>query len=73
MKGRIKKVQLPTTGKIRFVPPEDYDPSTPLKRGPNGGYVDKFGNEWSKGPSRTPGQSFKWDVQLGKNKLGPFI
>jgi filamentous hemagglutinin len=39
----------------------------------NGGYLDKFNNEWTKGPSRTLGEVFEWDVQLspvGKNKLG---
>lgn len=38
-----------------------------------GGYLDKFGNIWTKGPSRTNGQPFEWDVQLsntGKAQLG---
>uniref|UniRef100_UPI001EDC3333 polymorphic toxin type 17 domain-containing protein n=2 Tax=Buttiauxella TaxID=82976 RepID=UPI001EDC3333 len=72
-KGRIKYVELPTSGKIRYVPPEDYSASQPLPRGPNNGYFDKFGNEWVKGPSRTAGQAFEWDVQLsrtGKAQLG---
>ncbi|WP_380181025.1 polymorphic toxin type 17 domain-containing protein [Kalamiella sp. sgz302252] len=72
-KGRINYVQLPTQGKIRFVPDSNYSPSNPLPRGPNNGYVDKFGNEWVKGPSRTAGQAFEWDVQLspkGKAQLG---
>jgi hypothetical protein len=33
----------------------------------------RFGNEWVKGPSRAPGSSFEWDVQLsrsGRNQLG---
>ena len=25
--------------------------------------IDKFGNEWTKGPTRTKGQPFEWDVQ----------
>ena len=29
--------------------------------------MDRFGNEWTRGPSRTAGQPFEWDVQLGKN------
>uniref|UniRef100_UPI0036DCB42C polymorphic toxin type 17 domain-containing protein n=1 Tax=Photorhabdus sp. RM322S TaxID=3342825 RepID=UPI0036DCB42C len=73
IKGRLKYVQLPTEGKIRFVPPEDYIPHSPLRRGINKGYIDKFGNEWTKGPSRTQGQPFEWDVQLssqGKTQLG---
>jgi len=72
-KGRIKYVELPTKGKIRFVPDSNYSPSNPQPRGPNDGYVDKFGNEWFKGPSRTAGQAFEWDVQLsskGKAQLG---
>jgi len=72
-KGRINYVQLPNEGKIRYVPPEGYSASQPLPRGPNNGYIDKFGNEWVKGPSRTAGQAFEWDVQLsrtGKAQLG---
>ncbi|MFZ4835209.1 polymorphic toxin type 17 domain-containing protein [Rouxiella sp. Mn2063] len=29
-------------------------------------YFDGFGNEWVKGPSRTAGQAFEWDVQLSR-------
>lgn len=57
IKGRLKAADLPTTGKIRFVPRKGYDPANPL----------------AKGPSRTQGQAFEWDVQLsktGKSKLG---
>lgn len=46
---------------------------THYQEGPNKGYIDKFGNEWTKGPSRTKGQEFEWDVQLsptGKAQLG---
>ena len=38
-----------------------------------GGYLDKYENIWTKGPSRTNGQPFEWDVQLsntGKAQLG---
>ncbi|MCW0423122.1 hypothetical protein NB713_001065 [Xanthomonas sacchari] len=72
-KGRVNYVQLPTQGRIRYVPPEGYNPSNPLPRGPSNGYMDRFGNEWTKGPSRTEGQAFEWDVQLsrtGKSQLG---
>lgn len=31
-----------------------------------GGYLDRFGNEWVKGPSRTVGQAYEWDVQLSR-------
>ena len=73
IKGRVKYVQLPTKGKIRFIPAETYSPTNPLPIGPNNGYLDKFGNEWVKGPSRTAGQAFEWDVQLsskGRSQLG---
>jgi hypothetical protein len=64
---------LPNQGRIRYVPPEGYNPANPLPRGPHGGYIDRFGNEWMVGPSRTPGQPFEWDVQLsrtGRQQLG---
>ena len=32
----------------------------------DGGYLDNFGNIWKKGPSRTAGEAFEWDVQLSK-------
>ena len=62
-KARIKAAQLPTEGKIRFVPDEDYQASMALPRGESNGYIDKCGNEGIKGPSSTPGQPFEWDVQ----------
>ena len=68
----LKNVDLPVAGKIRYIPPETWTPSQPLPR-VNGGYIDKFGNVWMKGPTRTIGEPFEWDVQLsktGKNKLG---
>lgn len=70
---RLKYAKLPTTGKIRFVPPDGYTPNVPLLKGKNHGYIDKFENEWVKGPSRTAGQEFEWDVQLselGSKQLG---
>lgn len=68
----LKERMLPTTGKIRYIPPAYWTPSQPLPRTGNGGYIDKFGNVWSKGPSRTAGQPFEWDVNLsntGKAQL----
>jgi hypothetical protein len=48
---------------MRFVPS-----ASDLKNGKltkkNNGYVDKFGNTWKKGPSRTKNEAFEWDVQL---------
>ncbi len=33
------------------------------------GFVDRFGNVWLKGKSRTKGQSHEWDVQLSKQGI----
>ncbi|WP_323180972.1 polymorphic toxin type 17 domain-containing protein [Streptomyces sp. NBC_01142] len=66
VKGLIKEAQLPTSGRIRFVPHQDVNVNSGLPRGPRKGYMDRFGNEWIKGPSRTAGQPFEWDVQLSK-------
>ena len=66
-----KKAQLPTEGKVRYVPPKGAGGNLP--RTAKGGYIDKFGNVWEKGPSRTFGEAFEWDVQLskrGKQMLG---
>lgn len=70
-KGLIKKAQLPTTGKIRFVPPKGWKPHSPLPRekmGKKSGYIDRFDNVWQEGPSRTAGEPFEWDVQLSKEQ-----
>jgi hypothetical protein len=69
IKKRLKIAGLPTSGKIRFVPPKGYNPTNPLRKGPRGGWIDRFGNEWVKGPSRTLGQPFEWDVQLSQRGL----
>ena len=66
-----KKAGLPTKGKVRYVPPKNAGDNLP--RTATGGYIDKFNNIWQKGPSRTIGEAFEWDVQLskqGKNMLG---
>ena len=66
-----KKAGLPTKGKVRYVPPKNAGVNLP--RTATGGYIDKFNNIWQKGPSRTIGEAFEWDVQLskqGKNMLG---
>ncbi len=72
-RGIIRGAQLPTSGRIRYVPPENWRPTQPLPRGPQNGYMDTFDNEWVRGPSRTLGQPFEWDVQLsrtGQAQLG---
>ncbi|MGM9334681.1 polymorphic toxin type 17 domain-containing protein [Streptomyces murinus] len=73
VKGLIKDAQLPHSGRVRFVPDKRVSVNTGLPRGARKGYIDRFGNEWIKGPSRTAGQPFEWDVQLsklGKAKMG---
>ena len=42
------------------------------KVGKKTGYVDKFGNVWVKGPTRTNGEEFEWDVQLTKTRVELF-
>lgn len=72
-KGAIKAAGLPTTGRVRYVPPANWNPPAPLPRGRQNGYMDKFGNEWVRGPSRTCGEPYEWDVQLsnqGRAQLG---
>ncbi|MFC3198168.1 polymorphic toxin type 17 domain-containing protein [Parapedobacter deserti] len=68
----LRNARLPSRGKIRFVlRSSDAQAGKLLVK--EGGYVDKFGNIWKKGPSRTAGQAFEWDVQLsktGKSQLG---
>lgn len=61
-----KKFDLPTDGPIPFVPPKRWDANNPIKT-PQNGFMDAFGNEWRKGPSRTAGETFEWDV-IPKNK-----
>ena len=71
-KGTLKATQLPIKGNIRYIPPQKWTSSQALPK-QNGGIIDKFGNLWTKGPSRTNGQPFERDVQLPKtekNQLG---
>ena len=71
--SRIKDAGLPNSGPIRYIPPRNYKASMTLPRGPGKGFVDRFGNEWIRGPSRTRGQSYEWDVQLsprGREQMG---
>ncbi|MBN8604867.1 MAG: hypothetical protein J0M26_27950, partial [Planctomycetes bacterium] len=70
--GRLRAYQrdynLPIRkGYARYIPPDSWSPNQALPRGQNGGFIDKFGNEWVQGVSRTPGQLWEWDVQLGRN------
>jgi hypothetical protein len=68
IKGLITKEGLPTKGKLRSVPPKKFHITNglPEKRLPDGrmGFIDRFGNVWVQGQSRTKGQAHEWDVQL---------
>ena len=58
---------LPSKGTYRYLAPVGYDPCNPLPKGKNGGYLDRFGNEWVQGPYHgDPSKPFnkEWDVQL---------
>jgi hypothetical protein len=60
----LKRHNLPRGGHVPFVPPKYWNPSQPLHKGGQHGFIDGKGREWTKGPTRTPGQHFEWDVQL---------
>ncbi len=74
IRGQIKKAELPTEGKIRYIPPKGMKPGErlPVKKMDNGdtGYIDRFKNVWVKGETRTLGgrghefEPKEWDVQL---------
>ena len=58
---------LPSKGTYRYLPPKGYNPCNPLPKGKNGGYIDRFENEWVQGPYHgDPSKPFfkEWDVQL---------
>ncbi len=73
IKGLIKKEGLPTKGKLRYVPPKKFHIANglPEKRLPDGGtgFIDRFGNVWVQGESRTKGHAHEWDVQLSKQGI----
>jgi hypothetical protein len=63
----ITKAQLPKKGKFRFIPGKEVKYDKKL-----GGYVDRFGNVWKKGPYHgDPNKDFdfEWDVQLSEKGL----
>jgi hypothetical protein len=59
---KIRALKLPTEGAVVFVPPKGWNVSQPQRTEDKKGFVDADGNEWRKGPSRTPGEPFEWDV-----------
>jgi hypothetical protein len=67
-KAREQKLPLPGDegAQETYEPPTNHTDGTKLPKGTkNGksGFVDKKGRVWSKGPSRTKGEDFEWDVQ----------
>ena len=66
-KGVLKKAKLPTSGKIRYVPPKYWYPTMPLPRGPGNGYIDRFANEWV-----WNNRAGHWDVQLSPRGLSQY-
>ena len=60
----LKDKNLPTNGDVKFEPPKNWNPSEPMQKGDQNGFLDRYGREWTKGPSRTEGEHFEWDVQL---------
>ncbi|MGO9109181.1 MAG: polymorphic toxin type 17 domain-containing protein [Thermoguttaceae bacterium] len=59
---------MPKRGYYRYMPPRGYNSASPLPKGPRGGYLDRFGNEWQEGPAHglahSSGHLGEWDVQL---------
>ena len=73
IKRLIKQEGLPTRGKLRYVPPKklhsfDRLPHEKLP-GRKIGFIDRFGNIWVQGESRTKGQAHEWDVQLSRQGI----
>lgn len=69
----LQKAQLPLSGELPFTPPERWNgtllelKSSEIK----GGYRDAHGCVWTRGPSRTAGQPFEWDVQINVKGASP--
>jgi len=69
----LRTAGLPTRSHWRYVPPKGWSPTQPLPKGGQNGYLDKWDNEWTRGPSRTKGEAFEWDVQLSKHATKDFV
>ncbi len=67
---KVKDLGLPAEGAVVFVPPKNWNPSDPFRGLPQKGklgYVDNYGNVWSRGRG-TGNDGFEWDVQRPKEK-----
>ena len=60
----VRKHNLPTWGEFPFIPPKNWRPNQPLRKNSKGDYIDLKGRLWRKGPTRTEGEDWEWDVQL---------
>jgi hypothetical protein len=52
-----------SSAEFRYEPPGHWRPNTPPP------LVDRHGQEWRQGPSRTPGEDFEWDVQIPAGRV----
>lgn len=64
----LDKLRLPHGGvPFGFEPRKTWRPGEPMRLSrEHRGYVDAKDNVWRKGPSRTKGEPFEWDVQLAE-------
>ncbi|WP_255292137.1 polymorphic toxin type 17 domain-containing protein [Bacillus pseudomycoides] len=63
----MTRAELPNKGHFRFIPGKEVKFNKQLN-----GYVDKFGNVWTKGPYHGDPKKnfeFEWDVQLSEKGL----
>jgi hypothetical protein len=60
----LRQHNLPTGGDFPFIPPKYWRPHQPLRKNSKGAYIDSKARRWRKGPTRTKGEGWEWDVQL---------
>ena len=78
IRSRLRDAQLPggrrSDGPFKFIPPDGYDPRSPLPRRGTG-YLDRAENVWQRGDYHgDPAAQFtrEWDVQLSASGLNYF-
>ena len=60
----LREHHLPIEGAFPYVPPKNWRPHQPPRKNSKGEYLDIKGRRWRKGPPRTEGETWEWDVQL---------
>ncbi len=60
----LRQANLPTGGSYPFIPPKYWRTHQPLRKNSKGEFIDVRGRRWRKGPTRTEGETWEWDVQL---------